>query len=553
MLSETKLRQFLTPKLVDIYDDHIPDFVHTFSCGEGNVCEVLREEVNYWNCRDPVQIDAPTGRGKTSFVYEVLIPRAIERGKNVLLISNRVAVSVQQKIKIMELLGSPLIGCLTNKGIQQQESFGMVRVITYHRLPALLKEERNKQWIENLIYVVADEVHFFAADSSFNENCDYYLKLITSKFQHAIRVYLTATIWDVLHPLVEAEKNNYRDYDIVASPYTVYQRGLYRYRFSSNYRYILLNFFDDLEEIKPLILQKPDDKWLIFVSSKQEGQTFVANLNSDDQGASAKKRAAYLDADKKDTDEWRNLLSSSMFETQVLVATSVLDCGINIWDDALKNIVIIADNRTSLLQMLGRKRCKPSERINLYVRDISRQTFVSRHKEGMSLFSWYRRYKNADREEQKRIATEIWRKADPVLLNYFRLGGGSLYPNELAFFSLGRKLRFYEQFISEDATATFQNAVREWLGMAVEHSPDYRDALASFCLQHKDTEMVESEIAEFRKLVICACEQNGYKEPQPTRKDFLRIGALNNRLAKLDMPFELEEKQWVIHAKEDTE
>ena len=203
--------------------------------------------------------------------------------------------------------------------------------------------------------------------------------------------------------------------------------------------------------------------------------------------------------------------------------------------------------------MLGRKRRSTEEKINLYIRDISIRTLASRYEDGLTLLSWYSRYQNADREGRSRMATEIWRKGDPVLLKYFRLGGGTLYPNELAFFSLGRKLRFYEQFISKNATATFQSVVRKWLGMAVENNLDYRDALSSFCSQHKDTEMVESEISEFRKLVVNACEQNGHKEPQPTRKDSLGIGALNNRLTKLEMPFELEEKQWVIHVKEDIE
>ena len=553
MLINTKTKQFLTPELVDIYDDHKPDFVHTFSCGEGNVREVLREEVNYWNCRDPVLVDAPTGRGKTTFVYDVLIPRAMKQGKNVLLISNRIAVSAQQKIKIMELLSSPLVGCLTSKGIQQQENFGMVRVITYHRLPALLKEARNKLWIENLMYVVADEVHFFTADSSFNENCDYYLKLITSKFQNAIRVYLTATTWDVLHPLAEAEKKNYRDYDVVASPYTVYQREMLHYRFTSDYGHILLNFFDDLEEIKSLILQKANIKWLIFVSNRQEGRTFASDLNSISPLPSGMQRATYLDADKKGTPEWRDLLNDSKFDAQVLVTTSVLDCGINIWDDALKNIVVITDNRTSLVQMLGRKRCKSEERVNLYVRDISEQTFLCRYKEAVALYSWYNRYKEADNKERSKMAAEIWRSADPVLLKYFHLGGGSLYPNELAFFSLGRNVRFYEQFISDRETVSFQNAVRRWLGMERDININCLDMLISFCSQHKETEMIECEVVEFRKLVVNAYEQNIQKEPQPTRKDSLGIGALKNRLIKLAVPFDLDEKRWVIHSKEDTE
>ncbi len=43
-------------------------------------------------------IEAQTGLGKTTFVYETLIPRALEQHKNVLIISNRkMETSIIQK------------------------------------------------------------------------------------------------------------------------------------------------------------------------------------------------------------------------------------------------------------------------------------------------------------------------------------------------------------------------------------------------------------------------------------------------------------------------
>jgi len=194
----------------------------------------LAPEVEYFTSRDPTLIVAPPGSHKTTFALLELVSNAVKSGKNVLIILNRVALATQLKQRVMETTESPLCGCLTNKGIQVTEHFGSVSIITYHRLPAFVKNPANQDWIKNLMYVVADEVHFLTSDSGFNEKCGYYLKLLTQKFQHAIRVYMTATEWDVLLPLAEAEEKNYVDNLKVVCP-GVRPREFRRYVFPADY------------------------------------------------------------------------------------------------------------------------------------------------------------------------------------------------------------------------------------------------------------------------------------------------------------------------------
>lgn len=121
----------------DRYDDRVPDFYRTIPIRDGPVpiADQLRRELPYWHPANPVLLDLPPGTGKTTFVYNVLIPDALAKGKNLLLVSNRVALSSQQKRAIMQLLDDPKGKLLTDEGIRQTEDFGQVRVITYHRLP----------------------------------------------------------------------------------------------------------------------------------------------------------------------------------------------------------------------------------------------------------------------------------------------------------------------------------------------------------------------------------------------------------------------------------
>lgn len=107
----------------------IPLFYHTFKCDSRSVVEVLAPEVDYWTARDPTLICAPTGMGKTTLACEVLLPRALEQGKNVLFVVNRVALATQLKLRIMDLVDPSLKDCLTETGVRMREQFGRVCVV----------------------------------------------------------------------------------------------------------------------------------------------------------------------------------------------------------------------------------------------------------------------------------------------------------------------------------------------------------------------------------------------------------------------------------------
>ncbi len=65
---------------------------------------------------------------------------------------------------------------------------------------------------------------------------------------------------------------------------------------------------------------------------------------------------------------------------KVLIATSVLDNGVNIKDINLRNLVIITDTETEFIQMLGRKRYDDS-RVKLYLYKHTRDHFVKRQRQ----------------------------------------------------------------------------------------------------------------------------------------------------------------------------
>ena len=67
----------------------------------------------------------------------------------------------------------------------------------------------------------------------------------------------------------------------------------------------------------------------------------------------------------------KSLEVNQRFDCRVLVATSVLDNGVSIIDDTLKNIVVDTTDKVQLMQMFGRKRLADGEQINLYIANKS--------------------------------------------------------------------------------------------------------------------------------------------------------------------------------------
>ena len=522
-------------RIASEYDDPLkPKGYRTFRCDTDSIKEALEEEVPYWRYWKAILIDAPPGRGKTSFVYEVLIPLAIKMNRNVLLVANRNALGLQMKLDVMELIGSPLRDRLTDLGIRETDIFGSVGIVSYHSLPRFLNDPENEDWLDNVEYVVADECHYFTSDSSFNNLTEWHLKLITKHFKRAIRVYMTGTSWDVLRPIADAEMAIKYDKERACKVHL--DREIIRYHWEQDHSHVDLRFFRDLEEIKQLILGNPNEKYMIFVDSRDSGRALADALGKD--------RATYLDAESKGTKEMTKLLKEQTFDRQVLVTTKVLDCGINLWDNRLRHIVTVTDDRVSMLQMLGRKRRKPGERVNLYVCDMDLKLIAKRYRDGQELLAALREYQEGDSEVHRQMARSCWRSEDRKYCIYFRITDWSIVPNEVAFWALKRKDYFYRKLL--EGHTTFRDEVCKWLGKTQEPEKIPDEELTAFCEAHLGQELSEEEIVTVRKLIVKTAVAKGHIEPQPTRVATLGQEALNNRLYKVESPYRFEKKRWVI-------
>lgn len=438
----------LRVSLATEYDDIEPDFYRTISL-RGSVTS-LEVDLPFWKPENPILLEFLTGSGKTTCVYNRLLPDAMAKGKNLLLVSNRVALSTQQKRRVMELTNDPKLRLLSEDGIKEAEDFGSVRVITYHRLPALCNDESAARWISNLAYVVFDESHFFTSDVVFNENTEYFLRLSCERFYRAVRIYLTGTNWDILKPLAEAELKYYRP--IARRPYFYFPpvREFIRYTIPEDYNKHSFHFFRSLSELIPHIHANPSSKWVIFADSKASSKDFCHTLGNN--------ICEYLDSESKGTESWASIVKNKQFTKQALIATAVLDNGVDNIDAAVKNIAIIADNRTTLLQMAGRKRLEAGEQVNLWICDLPRRTISTRHAQYEKYLAWfdeYERYANA--KDYNAFVEKVWRCGDQAIFKLFRFSWGIVCPNKLAQYVLKRRRLFFGRIL--DRKTSFKTEV----------------------------------------------------------------------------------------------
>ena len=306
-------------------------------------------------------IESPTGTGKSSFVLDKLFPFAAEKNYNILYLANRSALNQQIK--------NALARKLEVKGkIKKDEatfylpgSFCCLTVINYQAIS--LNPMALKMFLSDYAYIVFDEAHFFVEDSLFNAKTGLLLKSVLNESPDAVWIFLSATLdgsedllltaADKIQPnnLIDANLNKvvFRDHCIVYK--NNYQSAVYT-----------PSFFRGIDDLMPVINRTVGEKWLIFVSSIQRGKALQQRIKKE-----TGRKAVFLSSENKAGKRWEMLSAEERYDEDVLIATKVLDNGVNIRDEDVRHIVIPFCDRTEFMQMLGRRRTHEGERVCLYV------------------------------------------------------------------------------------------------------------------------------------------------------------------------------------------
>lgn len=298
----------------------------------------------------------------------------------------------------------------------------------------------------------------------------------------------------------------------------------------------------------PKIEENPDAKWLIFCENKQKSMLLKNCLCE-----AHKICAAYLDADSKESEEWENsvgrsaLTSRSCFARRFWIAESISTI------KKLRHIVLAADNQTTFIQCIGRKRLDSNETLQVHVLEMSSKTLAGRR---AGITRRLNRVQKFDAGNHLDILDMMANTSDPdcgVLFRYnsdahYQKGGGA-FKNKEAEYVLCRRKDFYERMSSDKAT--YREEVARWLGNTARITEENHVLqIEKFYAAHKNVALTDDEKGEFKNLVFAYAASIGIDIIRESRKGASKEVALNHILEDAKLPFALS-RQWVLRKFEE--
>lgn len=325
------------------------------------ISDIIGQEYKMWKASDIILMEAQTGTGKNYFIENYFIPW-ISPNK-VLFVSNRTNLKRQVKRRLLEEYDLKVPE--TSEELDQVKTIGCVAVASYHALQhsSLNEKYRGKLFdLSRYSAIILDECHFVLSDSGYNNLCRLtYIKLIQKQYPNLIKIFMSATMEEIRKPIITC-----------AEKVLGLKPKIYTYSTGIDYSYIrpkYIEHFNYVEVITNLILNdETENKWLIFIANLDDGNKILKALGND--------KCSIVKSGTK-SDELDSIINDNCFKKKVLIATKALDNGINIKDDLLTNIVIMAWDRVSTIQMLGRKRIniENAQEVNLYLSTRSKKGF----------------------------------------------------------------------------------------------------------------------------------------------------------------------------------
>lgn len=330
------------------------------------ITDIIRDDYwKKWKTGDIVKIKAQTGTGKTYFIKNKLIDHMWENEK-MLILCNRIKLKRQLKKDLCNKFNFPIPKDI--RELDKMVNFNNVYVISYQTLNEfLLNEEYLKEDLyREYDYIICDEIHYIMADSFTGKTEKIWRELIKDRFDETIRIFISATMDDIVATIDKCFNKNQE------GAWGSCIRNIHEYDTGRDYSYLKPYYFDNINTILELIEQDiSDDKWLIFVSSKKDGENMKNYLVKQNI------TSEFLYSGKKISNEELGIMNESKFKCKVLISTSVLDNGVNIKDEQVKHLVIMAWDETTFMQEIGRLRFDKLDNvsiINLYLR--TREQFV---------------------------------------------------------------------------------------------------------------------------------------------------------------------------------
>ena len=528
----------------------------------------IQEDYKNWLPRGVVRhqkasrifIESPTGTGKSSFVLDKLFPFAAEKNYNILYLANRSALNQQirnavaRKLKVKEKIKKD------EATFYLPESFCCLTVINYQAIS--LDSTALETFLSDYAYIVFDEAHFFVEDSLFNAKTGLLLKSVLDASPDAVWIFLSATL-DGSEELLLAAADKIQPNNLIDANLNKLVLRDHHIVYKNNYQSAVYtpSFFRGIDDLMPVINRTVGEKWLIFVSSIQRGKALQQRIKKE-----TGRKAVFLSSENKAGKRWEMLSAEERYDEDVLIATKVLDNGVNIRDEDVRHIVIPFCDRTEFMQMLGRRRTHEGERVCLYVEVPTIQKINTLRHGVETKRKAINGVNGCAPNKKKALLAKMWEAGRKDINSLFYINkAGNLTSNFLAEEKLKQLSDFYGTLaVRYKEGACYEKTVLTWIKME-DSEPVYLGQTASEDIigflsrwEGEKIQMVEWEnfYREFERLYNQECRNRfpidsaEYQKAVSVRKaPPRRKSTVNRQMQILGLPYKLNKKNncWVLY------
>lgn len=300
--------------------------------------------------KDYVYLDGDTGTGKSTYIFEKLIPYIYENtDKSIFLLSNRKLLCRQHR-NTARKYGIKVYSFEKNGYCKQSR----LQIMTYQYLHKKLKE--NEDFEINLIcdvyntVFILDECHYFLSDQ-WNKTTE---KTLDSILQtKAPTFFISATGDNVVNYVNQVSNKKITKQNTVSIP--------------QNYSNITLKSIYDkgkqkcqITDLIYDILDNTSDKVIYYHNNINRLCDIADELKIIYDPENIKLCYSPYDKDKHSLPSERDniLTDDNRINGRCILTTKIIDNGIDIFDDALKHVIIDLTEPETIIQAIGRKRTK---------------------------------------------------------------------------------------------------------------------------------------------------------------------------------------------------
>ncbi len=473
------------------------------------VSDFCKEIYQQFLTRHTYLISCPTGRGKSQMVINKIIPLAFKQKKKVLLLVNRTRLAEQYLKDIRSIVVKGIIDYNPSFHSLANDYDHCLLVMTYQQLEYRLSNNLEATLLELDKYdiVVADEVHYWLNDSTFNPGNRLSAEAVLMYLCTKTRYLMSATMDEIkpillqpgsyMKPLFTPQDRFYNPIlqeSVSPAEYSTYAVRNFEYIMPADYSYLDVHYFNKIDVIIDCIVNSnASSKWLIFINSRKRGRELVEKIKRQYLAAhpncNEDEIVVFISSDYRDIEEddmkdvMEEILEHEIVKAKVLVTTSVLDNGVSLKSKDLLHIVIFADNKVSFIQMLGRKRIySEEEKVHLYIPAMDKSFFLKRLKRIEELFNDTDQvsFINFDAfmtsilySGKDSRGDSLCKVAFPFIESINRTRHSHFIPNELSRYQLRLLYENYQKIIDRfetDGDSAFIKEQLDWLGLVYDRS-----------------------------------------------------------------------------------